>query len=342
MFTPWLNKQAAEHFLALHDSEAHPDAILAALLWLEQNAANQREFDRLQQFWNACGSVETFLPNADLSQAGSSSIWERTACRLIAAALVIAMGIGCVAFLYDQGISRPGSRGVSYASAVGETRVLNLADRSQIVLGGASAITVRYDTGVRQIVLSDGEALFNVAHDPHRPFLVDSGAGSIRAVGTSFNVHRGYAGTTVTVVHGTVEVKSRTPKEPTSGMLRSGMQLSYSADGEMTKIRRVNAAQVISWQSGTLRYAGQPLAIVLADLNRYSSRPILIDDPQVGLVEITGAVRIDGIVDWLSGLASATGLEIVDSDPGVFRLRVRAGTAAPNEKFPAHLPTTAS
>jgi transmembrane sensor len=336
MFTPWRNRQAAEHFLALQDSEAHPDAIAAALSWLEQSEANRREFERVQRFWDACEDVSTFVPSANLSADGSSGVWKISAALLVAASVSAAL-IGVV---HHYGLFQPAPRAMSYASAVGETRVLHLPDRSEIVLGGASAITVRFDNDARNIVLNDGEALFNVAHDRHRPFLVNSGAGSIRAVGTSFNVHRGYAGTTVTVVHGAVEVKSRTPKVAASNVLRPGMQLSYGIDGKMAEPRRVDAAKVVSWQTGVLRYTGEPLTVVVADLNRYSLRPILIDSPQVGLVEITGTVRTDGIADWLSGLASAAGLEIIDNDPGVIRLRMRAGRDVPVKKFPARLPAT--
>jgi transmembrane sensor len=342
MFTRWANRQAAEHFLALHDADATPDSISAALHWLEQDEENSLAFDRLQRFWNRCDNVEMVLPSADLPQAGTSAFWRQPAFRMIAACLLIVIGIASLVFYYSDDLFRREPRSVSYASAIGETRVLNMPDRSQIILGGASAVTVLYDANVRHIVLSDGEALFNVAGDPQRPFLVDSGAGSIRAVGTSFNVHRSYTGTTVTVVHGTVEIKSRNEDSQGPDLLQRGMQISYTARGELGDIRRVNVDQVTSWQSGTLRYTRQPLAAVLADLNRYTPRPILFDDPQVGLLEITGAVRTGSITDWLSGLASATGLEIIDSDPGVIRLRMRPEISNPGKKLFPRVTTTAS
>jgi transmembrane sensor len=327
MFKPWSSKQPAEHFLALHDPEADPEAIAAALLWLEQTETGQDEFSRLQRFWNACDSVVTFLPNASFAALGLNRGWSRSFVLQLAAALILAVGLASLAFVSRLSF-RSHSWSESYASAVGETRILNLPDHSQIVLGGASSVTVRYDTGARRVTLNDGEALFKVAHNKRQPFIVDSGVGSIRAVGTSFDVHRSYAGTVVTVVEGAVAVQAGDASGQSAGLLRAGMQLDYSVRGKLGAARWVDATRVVSWQSGTFRYVGEPLKVVLADLNRYSERPILIDTPQIGLLEITGTVRTDGISDWLSGLASAAGLEIIETDPGVIRLRPNAHAVA--------------
>jgi Fe2+-dicitrate sensor, membrane component len=90
-----------------------------------------------------------------------------------------------------------------------------------VILAGASGITVDYRPEVRQVQLTDGQALFTVAKDPGRPFIVKGGMGSVQAVGTNFDVHRTPRGAIVTVVSGKVIITTRFGDQQARAWLRN-------------------------------------------------------------------------------------------------------------------------
>jgi transmembrane sensor len=93
-----------------------------------------------------------------------------------------------------------------YATALGEQRSIQFEDGSTVELNSRSKIRVRYSNKSRDVDLLEGQALFHVAHDTSRPFIVAAGATRVRAVGTQFDVYRKSTGTIVTVVEGQVAV----------------------------------------------------------------------------------------------------------------------------------------
>jgi ferric-dicitrate binding protein FerR (iron transport regulator) len=107
----------------------------------------------------------------------------------------------------------------TYATGIGERRSITLADGSTIDLNARSKIRIRFSKDERDVELLEGQALFGVAHDVSRPFIVSAGNTAVRAVGTQFDVYRKRSGTTVTVVEGRVAVypsSSPRPAQPSS------------------------------------------------------------------------------------------------------------------------------
>src|SRR5688572_16991891 len=93
-----------------------------------------------------------------------------------------------------------------YSTAVGEQRAISLADGSTVELNSRSRLLVRYTERARSVELLEGQALFEVTSEPARPFLVTSGALTVRAIGTQFDVYKKKSGTIVTVIEGKVAV----------------------------------------------------------------------------------------------------------------------------------------
>ena len=113
-------------------------------------------------------------------------------------------------------------RGDTYTTDIGEQRTIRLPDDSRVDLNARSRIRVRFSKTMRTVELMDGQALFHVAKDPNRPFIVRSDAMAVRAVGTQFDVYRKGSGMVVTVVEGRVAV--------IPGM--SGLDVSSDSDSE--------------------------------------------------------------------------------------------------------------
>lgn len=128
--------------------------------------------------------------------------------RIIAAAACLFVATIAAAFWWqDRHYPR-------YSTDVGERRSLTLADGSTVDLDARSSIRVEFSSAERRIELLDGQALFQVAKNRQRPFVVRSGEATARAVGTEFSVYRRSSGTTITVLEGRVAVYTGTEDAP--------------------------------------------------------------------------------------------------------------------------------
>src|SRR5690606_21686104 len=150
--------------------------------------------------------------------------------RRFAGAVVAALAVFAVWFGIEH-------RGTTYSTGVGEQRIVKLTDGSIVTLNTRSRAFVRFADDVREVELIEGEALFQVEHDAHRPFRVAAGSVLVEAIGTQFNVLRQTA-TTVSVVEGAVKVASveanASAEDKVGVRLSVGEQLEIAASGELT------------------------------------------------------------------------------------------------------------
>lgn len=203
-----------------------------------------------------------------------------------------------------------------------------LADGSVLEVGAASRVTSRYDEERREIEVKEGEAFFEVAHDPERPFVVKAGEVRVRAVGTAFNVRRGATRTVVTVSEGTVEVQFDhwydllTPAEKRRALASAGQQVIYDRATGTLRTERANPEAATAWRqdSRSFSFLNEPLADVIAYVNRYSERKIEIVGDALAHRTFTGTVHHDRGEDWLRALERAYPLRVQREGDGGIRL----------------------
>jgi transmembrane sensor len=189
----------------------------------------------------------------------------------------------------------------TYSTGRGENRSIDLSDGSRVDLGAASTISVDFAPEVRRVTLLTGEALFHVSKDPSRPFVVDSGGGETQAIGTVFDVHRQLEDVTVSVIEGIVRVQSELPASA-STRLMAGHEVSYSMSGKIGAVKAASLPTTASWRDGELAFVDRKLSDVVADLNRYSSKPIVLADDDLKALRITGMVQVNQMQGWLRAL----------------------------------------
>lgn len=176
----------------------------------------------------------------------------------------------------------------------GESRLLDLADGSHVHLNSGSRLTVRLEKKARRLELAEGEAAFDVAHDPNRPFLIAAGERTIRVVGTEFDVLRHDGRLRVTVRRGVVSVQS--PEDGPQGqpiLLRAGDQLEHQAGERAWMVQKVDPEPAFAWKRGDLVYRDQPLTEVVGDLNRYFETPVRVAGPAANL-RFSGVLKLEG------------------------------------------------
>ena len=321
------SKAAARHALLLRDGQADPDDIMEALAWIEASPENRAAFDQAERFLSACDhalSEPTWLETISSAAAGRDRVHRRVLYALAASIVLAFVGLLAALWLYPR--ETAGQLPVTqahYASAIGETRRISLPDGSTMKLASASSVAIAFDGRRRDIFLAKGEALFNVAHDPARPFVVSSTGGSTTAVGTAFNIHRGDEGSTVTVIHGVVDVRSSGLQSRSVSRLAASMQVHYSANGQIGVIRKVDLASALSWEQGRLQFVQAPLALIIEDLNRYSSIPISIDDDRARNIRLSAVIDTSHLEDWLTALARTGRIEMTISDRHIVLRAIR-------------------
>jgi transmembrane sensor len=189
--------------------------------------------------------------------------------------------------------STPG--GQVYATPVGAIRTWRLADGSKVTLDTDSLLKVAYAPGLRSLRLLHGRARFEVAHET-RPFVVSAGAGTVTAHGTIFDVRiQTNGGVAVRLLRGAIDVALPVShRVPTSLRQRlvPGQQLVFDA-GALPAPRTVFAPVDGRWPDAMLDCDQATLAAIVAEANRYSPTRIVIGDPQLDGLQVSGSFRID-------------------------------------------------
>ena len=196
----------------------------------------------------------------------------------IAAVLVIGVATGGGFWL----LNRP----TVYVTAIGEQRRVALNDGTLVNLDTDSRITVRYTGGRRDISLDRGRAYFDVEHDSKRPFVVEAGLAEVKDIGTAFDVDREKGSLSVILQHGRADV---TPQAPGSKhySLQPGDRIVVNKSGQVTR-DRPDMSRLLSWLTGRLTFKEEALAQAIAEMNRYSAQKLVIADPKLSKMSISG------------------------------------------------------
>ena len=215
------------------------------------------------------------------------------------------------------------------ATAVAEIRAETLADGSTVTLGAKSSIEVGFNEQERRVVLSAGEALFDVEKDPTRPFVVIAGGTVVRVVGTKFDVSKGPDHVRVSVLEGVVDVFDgaavieRTPRlETRKHTLTAGERALANLDGAVASVEAVSELEAASWTTGRLFYDDVSLREVIADVNRYYDGRIEFETRALGDLRVSAAFSVDEIDAMINALTRGMPVDADRSAPG--RIVIRA------------------
>lgn len=234
--------------------------------------------------------------------------WRRMAA--MAATLLVIAGAGLY-FASDAGHRAPLSApAMRYASARGEVKQIRLPDGGGMTLDADSAAVVQFAADRRSVQLTRGRAFFSVAHDPSRPFAVAAFDRRVVAVGTRFDVNLTAGALTVTLEEGRLKVTSA-DRAAAPVMLEAGQQLVERSGKDSVRTLGDRTANAIAWRTGLLSFDDQPLAEAAAVMNRYSRDQIVIGDPAVASIRVSGQFRAGDADRFAQTLAELYGLKPV-------------------------------
>jgi transmembrane sensor len=268
-------------------------------VWAAQDARCLGAFGRMRALALSTERARALGPDfnpADFAPSRSRRDVLRVGSAIAATALVGA--IGGWQLLSRQGRFRTGK---------GEVKVVALQDGSVVTLNTASEIRVRFSDRLRSVELVRGEALFDVAKNRARPFVVAAGDTRVRVVGTSFSVrHIDTAPVQVLVREGIVEVFKPTQVETQPVRIFANTRAVAPTDNADIAARPIPAAELhreMAWQVGQLAFEGQTLAEAAAEFSRYSDTRIIIEDPELAHEEIAGLFRANDPVGFAETIA---------------------------------------
>ena len=185
--------------------------------------------------------------------------------------------------------------------------------------------------------------MFEVVHDPSRPFRVRSGTAEVMDVGTQFDVNRETGRTTVTVLEGRVDVMmqgtasapSEKPTEPgiASLLLSAGEQVQIGPTLIAPHVTKADLRHVTAWMHRDIRFDNRPLKEVIEQINRYTPVPVRIEDDALQRLRVNGVLDAYDSASLLLflqqyGQIEHTGQAII----------VRRQPAAPENATPSSLP----
>jgi transmembrane sensor len=328
--TPAQRKQAREEasawYARMHGRVTHRE-VTAFYAWRD-DSLNDAAYSQIESL---AGGVRAHADDPRLRAIGQAALRRPRPAKVFRALIArrsapwVAGAAVAAALVIVVMIAQP--LGQTYRTAVGERRVVALADGSTIDLNTDSAVRVRLSRHRRAITLDRGQALFAVAHDGARPFIVTAGDTAVRAVGTRFEVYRTGAAVRVILAEGAVAVTQAHAPAPT--MMRAGTRLDVVGKAPARPVP-IDVAAATGWTDGRLTFQDAPLAQAVAEVNRYSRQKVVLGPGAPADERVNGIFDAGDTTAFVKGVAASLDLKTSVGADGAIELTGTgpAGTAA--------------
>ena len=265
--------------------------------WLASDSAHSRAFTRVTDTWEIIPGAARAMPRL-----------RRKHRHIVPIALAASLGLLTSVFIILALV--PSGR--AFQTAVGEQKTITLPDGSRIALNTNSQLVVDYSGAERHINLQRGEALFEVAKDKSRPFVVQAGNERVRAVGTKFVVRKESKNFSVVLLEGKVTLSASsgmTPSKSKLTALEPGDRVSLN--GEMfATLDRPALDSVTAWQRGEAIFDNATLGDAIAELNRYGQEKISLEDSSLAELRISGVFTTRDPREFARAVAQLHGLQV--------------------------------
>jgi transmembrane sensor len=288
--------------------------------WLNESMSHKAALWRLEHAWQMADRIGALTARGIAPRPRRTGLplkwWQAGA--LAASLLLTVAFIG----LHSRPTSSLQPTVDTFDTAVGGHRIVPLVDGSRIELNTATILRTMISNKRRDVWLDRGEAFFEVAHIEDSAFVVHAGPRMITVVGTQFSVRRDGEKVTVAVVKGRVRVEDTTPRESratitvTQGDVAIGLGPST-----MVVSKPVSAVEDrLAWRDGRLVFDGTSLAEVAEDFNRYNRQQLLISDPSVAAIRISGTFKASNAEAFVRLLKEAYGLKVEVTADGKLKI----------------------
>jgi transmembrane sensor len=300
-----INDEAAAWFVRLQRADVPADDREAFDRWMD-DPAHAVAYARVEATWERSERLKAI---GTPSESRNAPLLSRRA----AAVGMLTVGAGAAATWWW-------TRKPTFRTEIGERKTVGLADGSRVELNTASRLTVAYGQGRRDVHLLAGEAMFDVAKDAKRPFVVHAGGAKVRAVGTAFNVRLRDKIVEVTVTEGLVAVDDLT--------VRSGGRPLAAGNTAVVGLGSITAQPLdedalmrrTEWREGVIDLRGETLGQAVEEFNRYRTSKLVVGDPKLASVRVGGTFATGESDKFVEALKAGFNVKAVEGDGGVVYL----------------------
>ena len=261
--------------------------------WLDAHPAHQAAYAKLERTWGAVESLQHLRGRAAANETTPRRRSWLAPAAAIAACALLAISAGV---WFTRTPARP--PGEHYATAPAEVRTITLADGTTVTLSGAGEASIAITETERRVELTRGYALFDVAHDPERPFVVHTPQGDITVLGTSFVVRISEGEVRTTVLRGRVagaaEARSLFSRgvNPITATANQEIVLSEGR-AELIGISAETLPRRLAWRDNMLAFDGETLNEAIAQVSQQTGWQFELADPSLGEMRVGGYVHAD-------------------------------------------------
>jgi transmembrane sensor len=287
---------AAGWFARQRSGEMAPQDRQALRAWLEADPSHRIAYLSVRRAWGGAAALRADPQVLEIRQQWSQHRPRRGVARLAAAFVAVAAmsSAGAVGWRVATGPHPLGDE--AFRTAVGQQSTVKLADGSEVTLNTDTVLRTRADKDRRLVYLERGQAFFRVAKDKQHPFVVTAAGRTVTALGTAFDVRVDIGAFTVTLVEGKVRVEAPVSSRGAPAVnfqateMTAGSQLVATAQ-EPWRVAPANVVVETSWTKDVLIFDDEPLSRVVAELNRYSGKKLIVADPAIATTPISGTFR---------------------------------------------------
>lgn len=339
-----INSQACAWIAKLHGGEPTPKTKQQLHKWMAQSPAHKAEIKKVAKLWGELNVLTELSVAAELpAKTSLLDQWGNTLASIRGWRLGVASGV-CAAIVVLAVVIMPGSfinsDPNSYHTAIGEQQLVTLSDGSTILLNTNSQVRVDYQADSRNIYMQQGQAHFEVATNKAKPFKVYVGQEMVRAVGTAFTVYINKQLVEVTVTEGVVELNTpelsnsppasipepivsngktdTAPAYKPVGLARAGENVTINpGDNKLPDIQPIDTQELsrkLAWHHGMLRFSGDSLQDVVAEISRYTDLNIKIVDPSISQMRIGGFFKVGETDKMFEALETSFGIQVIYAD----------------------------
>ncbi|NPD17420.1 FecR family protein [Xinfangfangia sp. D13-10-4-6] len=301
------NAEAADWVLRQDEGRLSPAEESRLEAWLDADPLNRPAFEAARRLMGEAGraiAAEPKLRDYDYRPPGAG--------RVIGGLAALAL-TGGLFFWFDG----PMRLRADQIAGVGERPVVTLEDGSILQLNASSAVAYDFDNGRRVVRLLRGQAYFEVAPDPNRPFVVEAGDARVTALGTAFDVRLGQNGADVTVTEHAVRLEIG-GKPGLTREIPEGARATWDREGARVDLGAGDGQAALAWRQGQLVVENAPLSYVVEEMNRHFAGTILLSGGAAAGRRVSGTMTITDTDAALDFLQNALGLDVTRIGPLVY------------------------
>lgn len=305
-----ISEVAQDWFILLNDDLATQDDRERFAAWLAADPHHEKAFAEIRALWNSAEPLRDAFAAPPHPAVHTETTNTHSANRRHKSALWGLAAAACLAMAVFIGPQMAVNLQADYITGVGEQARIDLPDGSVAWLNTDTAIDVRFDESERSIALLRGEAQFDVAYDPDRPFSVLADGGRSTALGTVFSV-RDFGGRIRTSVsEGRVMVASPINAARNRVELTPGEAVFYQRGNKPGPVHQIGADNMAAWRHGLIHIKTMPLKDALAEIDRYHPGRIVLMADADDLQPVTARLFIDALDEGVDALAATNGLTV--------------------------------